>query len=262
MRTLRAQRNRILGVISAFAAVAAISTPIAGAQVTPQTPSGTVRGGFQNITTKQGAKIKLSLYGLNARLIPSQAVTPLATQAVVGGDAEFHVDSLGSAKEISAISVKTGYMVGCQVHFDQFSTAIGTNQKGSVQFPNYVGAGAGAGVGGAGGLGGPIPAGALGAAGGVAGGGVTGIIPGVELGASQEQTFKLSPGTVQAAIMGEKTVPNPKTGSSGGIRYSNIKIGAEKCAGVVDAIPYVTTVISTATFDEITTTYGEIVRLA
>ncbi len=248
---------RIAAVITAVGVLGSVGAQQAAAQVNPQHPKGAVVGGFQNVKTRQGVSVKLSLYALKARLIPSPANTPMAPQALVSGVGEFHLNSAGQVP-VSKVEVKTGYMVGCQVRFDQFQTAIGTSQKGSVQFPNYVGAGGGVGAMGA--MGGPIPAGAI--AGGLGAAGVTGIIPGVEIGANQEQTFKLSPGTIEAVIMGDKVVDHPKVGANGGVEYSNIKIGTTGCAGVVDAIPYVTTVISTDTFDTITTAYGEIVRLA
>ncbi|WP_415847288.1 MspA family porin, partial [Tsukamurella strandjordii] len=202
----------------AACAVSVMSVGPASAQITPQNPSGPVKGGKQTISSSEGVAGQISLFDLKAKLFPPLAGDNKSRLAYVDGKAEGTITQ--APGEIQAATVEVGYVVACGVKDGGFESWIGSNQSIS------------GGVGAVGAMGGLIPAGAL-------GGGVGGT-----LGLSQNQVIKTAPGGIVYLPVGTKTIQKPKVGESFGVRFGEKRVSIEGCIGSVDAVAYSTLTVS------------------
>lgn len=226
-------------VSAAVVAAVSIGGP-ATAQVTPQNPSGPVKGATQTLTSPEGLRVQVSLADLKARIFPPLAGDNKSRLAYVDGNATARILATGG-NTLENASIEVGYLVACGVHDGGFESWIGTNQS--------VGATVGGGAAGA--LGGPIPAGAIGG---------IGLVNG-QLGTSQNQVIKTAPGTVTLVSQDVKAIKDPKA-ESFGIRFKEKRISVSGCIGSVDAVAYATVKVSSRSYDDAKTAYSEIIRLA
>lgn len=228
-------------VVTGMAAAAVIASVVSAgpvaAQITPQNPSGPVKGGTQTLRSPEGLAAKVTLTGLKAKIFPPLAGDNKSRLAYVDGKAESTILSVGGGAEYAAVEV--GYVVACGVKDGGFESWIGTNQS------------VGATVGGA-------IAGALPAAGAILGGGAVNG----QVGMSQNQVIKTAPGAIQYSSVGVKKIEKPKAGETFGVRFGEKRISVEGCIGSVDAVAYATTTVSSRTFDDSKTVYSEVIRLA
>ncbi|WP_223120300.1 MspA family porin [Tsukamurella columbiensis] len=220
--------------VVAACAVSVMSVGTASAQITPQNPSGPVKGGKQTITSKEGVNAQIALFDLKAKLFPPLAGDNKSRLAYVDGKAEGLITK--APGEIEAATVEVGYVVACGVKDGGFESWIGSNQS--------VSGGVGV-VGGA-----PGPFGAVGA-------GVGGT-----LGLSQNQVIKTAPGAIVFLPVGSKTIQKPKPGESFGVRFGEKRVSIEGCIGSVDAVAYSTLTVSSRAFDDMKTVYSEVMRFA
>lgn len=239
-------RNISLGIVCvSTATVLALSAGQAGAQITPRTPSGPVKGGAQYIKSPDGIGAKIALYDLNARLFPPLAGDKKSRLAYVGGKGEATIISTGG-NDLQSASVEVGYVVACGVKDGGFESWIGTNQTIGGHLDTTVGAGAAGG----------FPFGGIGVGG--------SVNPGIsgQLGATQNQVIKTAPGEITHFPAGTKQIAKPKSGESFGVRFGEKRISVEGCIGSVDAVAYATTTVSTRNFDDAKTVYSEVMRFA
>lgn len=229
--------RRISVVVAVVVAATAMSGGAASAQITPQNPSGPVKGGTQVLKSPEGLLAKVVLTDLKAKLFPPLAGDNKSRLAYVDGKAESTVLNLGPGVDSAAVEV--GYVVACGVKDGGFESWIGTNQS--------VGATVGGAIAGA-----LPPAGAI-----IGGGAVNG-----QVGMSQNQVIKTAPGAIQYLSVGVKRIDKPKAGETFGVRFGEKRLSVEGCIGSVDAVAYATTTVSSRAFDDSKTVYSEVMRLA
>ena len=221
-------------VAVAACAVSVMSVGPASAQITPQNPSGPVKGGKQTIKSSEGVNAQIALFDLKAKLFPPLAGDNKSRLAYVDGKAEGTITK--APGDVEAATVEVGYVVACGVKDGGFESWIGSNQS--------ISGGVGV-VGGA-----PGPFGAIGA-------GVGGT-----LGLSQNQVIKTAPGGIVFLPVGTKTIQKPKPGESFGVRFGEKRVSIEGCIGSVDAVAYSTLTVSSRAFDDMKTVYSEVMRFA
>ncbi|ADG80405.1 MspA family protein OS=Tsukamurella paurometabola (strain ATCC 8368 / DSM / CCUG 35730 / CIP 100753 / JCM 10117 / KCTC 9821 / NBRC 16120 / NCIMB 702349/ NCTC 13040) OX=521096 GN=Tpau_3830 PE=4 SV=1 [Tsukamurella paurometabola] len=216
----------------AACAVSVMSVGPASAQITPQNPSGPVKGGKQTIKS-EGVNAQIALFDLKARLFPPLAGDNKSRLAYVDGKAEGTITK--APGEIEAATVEVGYVVACGVKDGGFESWIGSNQT----------------IGAAGAIAGSIPA---------AGAALVGV--GGSLGLTQNQVIKTAPGGIVYLPVGSKTIQKPKPGENFGVRFGEKRVSIEGCIGSVDAVAYSTLTVSSRAFDDMKTVYSEVMRFA
>ncbi|KXO90312.1 hypothetical protein AXK56_09400 [Tsukamurella pulmonis] len=219
--------------VAAACAVSVLSVGPASAQITPQNPSGPVKGAKQTIKSGEGVNAQISLFDLKAKLFPPLAGDNKSRLAYVDGKAEGLITK--APGEIESATVEVGYVVACGVKDGGFESWIGSNQT--------IGAG--------GALAGSIPA---------AGAAIVGV--GGSLGLTQNQVIKTAPGAIVYLPVGTKTISKPKPGENFGIRFGEKRVSIEGCIGSVDAVAYSTLTVSSRAFDDMKTVYSEVMRFA
>ncbi|CAM3152878.1 MspA family porin [Tsukamurella hominis] len=223
----------VAGAVTVTAMMSAAAAGQAAAQITPQNPSGPVKGATQNLSSPEGLRAKIALKDLKAKLFPPLAGDNKSRLAYVDGKAEATV--LASGAGADAASVEVGYVVACGVKDGGFESWIGSNQT----------------IGAAGALAGSIPA---------AGAAIVGV--GGSLGLTQNQVIKTAPGAIVYLPVGTKDIEKPKAGESFGVRFGEKRVSIEGCIGSVDAVAYATLKVSSRTFDDSKTVYSEVMRFA
>ena len=227
--------SRLIGAgAAALVGTSVMSVGPASAQITPQNPSGPVKGGKQTIKSSEGVNAQIALFDLKAKLFPPLAGDNKSRLAYVDGKAEGTITK--APGDVESATVEVGYVVACGVKDGGFESWIGSNQS--------ISGGVGV-VGGA-----PGPFGAIGA-------GVGGT-----LGLSQNQVIKTAPGGIVFLPVGTKTIQKPKPGESFGVRFGEKRVSIEGCIGSVDAVAYSTLTVSSRNFDDMKTVYSEVMRFA
>lgn len=219
------------GAVTVTAMMSAAVAGQAAAQITPQNPSGPVKGATQSLSSPEGLRAKIALKDLKAKLFPPLAGDNKSRLAYVDGKAEGTIQA-GSS---DAASVEVGYVVACGVKDGGFESWIGSNQT----------------IGAAGALAGSIPA---------AGAALVGV--GGSLGLTQNQVIKTAPGAIVYLPVGTKEIDKPKAGETFGVRFGEKRVSVEGCIGSVDAVAYATLKVSSRTFDDSKTVYSEVMRFA
>ncbi|WP_336670900.1 MspA family porin [Tsukamurella sp. USMM236] len=219
------------GAVTVTAMMSAAVAGQAAAQITPQNPSGPVKGATQSLSSPEGLRAKIALKDLKAKLFPPLAGDNKSRLAYVDGKAEGTIQA-GSS---DAASVEVGYVVACGVKDGGFESWIGSNQT----------------IGAAGALAGSIPA---------AGAALVGV--GGSLGLTQNQVIKTAPGAIVYLPVGTKDIDKPKAGETFGVRFGEKRVSIEGCIGSVDAVAYATLKVSSRTFDDSKTVYSEVMRFA
>ncbi|MCA0155246.1 MspA family porin [Tsukamurella sp. M9C] len=219
------------GAVTVTAMMSAAVAGQAAAQITPQNPSGPVKGATQSLSSPEGLRAKIALKDLKAKLFPPLAGDNKSRLAYVDGKAEGTIQA-GSS---DAASVEVGYVVACGVKDGGFESWIGSNQT----------------IGAAGALAGSIPA---------AGAALVGV--GGSLGLTQNQVIKTAPGAIVYLPVGTKEIDKPKAGETFGVRFGEKRVSIEGCIGSVDAVAYATLKVSSRTFDDSKTVYSEVMRFA
>lgn len=219
--------------VVAACTVSVMSVGTASAQITPQNPSGPVKGATQTVSSPEGLRAKIALKDLKAKLFPPLAGDNKSRLAYVDGKAESTV--LASGAGVESASVEVGYVVACGVKDGGFESWIGSNQT----------------IGAAGAIAGSIPA---------AGAALVGV--GGSLGLTQNQVIKTAPGAIVYLPVGTKKIDKPKDGENFGVRFGEKRVSIEGCIGSVDAVAYATLTVSSRTFDDSKTVYSEVMRFA
>lgn len=219
------------GAVTVTAMMSAAVAGQAAAQITPQNPSGPVKGATQSLSSPEGLRARIALKDLKAKLFPPLAGDNKSRLAYVDGKAEGTIQAGGS----DAASVEVGYVVACGVKDGGFESWIGSNQT----------------IGAAGALAGSIPA---------AGAALVGV--GGSLGLTQNQVIKTAPGAIVYLPVGTKEIDKPKAGETFGVRFGEKRVSIEGCIGSVDAVAYATLKVSSRTFDDSKTVYSEVMRFA
>ncbi|ADG80131.1 MspA family protein OS=Tsukamurella paurometabola (strain ATCC 8368 / DSM / CCUG 35730 / CIP 100753 / JCM 10117 / KCTC 9821 / NBRC 16120 / NCIMB 702349/ NCTC 13040) OX=521096 GN=Tpau_3552 PE=4 SV=1 [Tsukamurella paurometabola] len=229
---MRRIKTGMAAAAAAACAVSVMSVGPASAQITPQNPSGPVKGGKQTIKS-EGVNAQIALFDLKARLFPPLAGDNKSRLAYVDGKAEGTITK--APGEIEAATVEVGYVVACGVKDGGFESWIGSNQT----------------IGAAGAIAGSIPA---------AGAALVGV--GGSLGLTQNQVIKTAPGGIVYLPVGSKTIQKPKPGENFGVRFGEKRVSIEGCIGSVDAVAYSTLTVSSRAFDDMKTVYSEVMRFA
>lgn len=219
------------GAVTVAAMMSAAVAGQAAAQITPQNPSGPVKGATQSLSSPEGLRARIALKDLRAKLFPPLAGDNKSRLAYVDGKAEGTIQA-GSS---DAASVEVGYVVACGVKDGGFESWIGSNQT----------------IGAAGALAGSIPA---------AGAALVGV--GGSLGLTQNQVIKTAPGAIVYLPVGTKEIDKPKADETFGVRFGEKRVSIEGCIGSVDAVAYATLKVSSRTFDDSKTVYSEVMRFA
>ncbi|WP_019201957.1 MspA family porin [Tsukamurella sp. 1534] len=220
-------------VVAAACAGTVMSAGPASAQITPQNPSGPVKGAKQTVKSPEGLNAQIALFDLKAKLFPPLAGDNKSRLAYVDGKAEGVITA--GPGGVESATVEVGYVVACGVKDGGFESWIGSNQT--------IGAG--------GALAGSIPA---------AGAALVGV--GGSLGLTQNQVIKTAPGAIVYLPVGTKTIDKPAVGESFGVRFGEKRVSIEGCIGSVDAVAYSTLKVSSRAFDDMKTVYSEVMRFA